>query len=463
VRPQSSTLLAEEALSLLESRDAAAAGRIAEELLRSNSADVRALLLLARSRMVEAGPEAAIESVRRYAESQPRSPVVWHFLGELLFAAKQTAPAVGALEKAMAASARTPTLEEAAARAELLAGNAALAQDRLIPLVAADPTNYSARFLLGVAHELRGEFDAAAEAYRRVLDGNPSNVPALYNLAYVLAERCGKPEEALHLAEQAREMAPESAAVDDVFGWVLYRRGLYSLADIHLSEAAASGSPRAFYHLAMERMRNGDAAGARRAYQEGLRRAPQLPEAAVARLALNPPPEVAAGAPTAAADPVALGWVDLGAPDNAAARMETYQKTRGCAPDPAALDAVLHVRDPRQFTARAIVPLMLCEPQPPVATVSVPLLQAAGIEELRAMWTNPELMLQGLLALSGVNAEMPGWDNTFISWDGDRRGRVPKIEPPPYETTESSFRPSSGPRDEAGWDVYDSLWPGAFR
>ena len=80
-------LLVEEGLSLLEQHDAAAAGRVAQELLRTNPADMRGLLLLARSRQVEQGTNAAIDSIRHQAGSQPHSVEAWHFLGDLLLAA----------------------------------------------------------------------------------------------------------------------------------------------------------------------------------------------------------------------------------------------------------------------------------------------------------------------------------------------------------------------------------------
>jgi putative PEP-CTERM system TPR-repeat lipoprotein len=451
------TLQVEEALSLLEQRDAAAASRIAEGLLSANPGDMRALLLLARSGQVEGGPEAAIDHIRRRAESQPHSMEAWRFLGELLLAAGRIPMAVVALETAIVAGSHTPALEAALARAELRDGKAAIAESRLIPVVRADPGNDSMRLLLGAAQQTRGEYDVAAESYRKVLENNPSSVPALYNLAFVLAEH-GKPEEALHLAEKARELAPESAAVDDLFGWVLYRRGLDSLAAIHLTEAELAGCVRASYHLAMARLHQGDRAAAQKALEEGLRRSPDLPEAAVVRKALDGP--AGSNASTAPMpDPVASGWLDLGASDNTAARLEAYQEARGCEPPPAALDAVLSARDAKNFTARVVLPLMLCDPRPALANaVATP--EALSVGNAGTDWKNPESMLQGQFRLSGVSAA--GWDNTYVSWDTDRKGLPPVIETSPLDASDSSSRSPLDPPDATGWSVYDSLWPRAF-
>ena len=78
-------------------------------------------------------------------------------------------------------------------------------------------------------------------------------------------------------------------------------------------------------------------------------------------------------------------------------------------------------RNPRRFTERIVPPLMFCEPQPAFNPASMPSPQAVTLESVRALWTSPDLMLQRLFGLSGVNAvEAAGWDNTFISWDETR-------------------------------------------
>jgi hypothetical protein len=88
--------------------------------------------------------------------------------------------------------------------------------------------------------------------------------------------------------------------------------------------------------------------------------------------------------------------------------------------------------------------------------------QAVTLESVRTLWTSPDLMLQRLFGLSGVNAaEAPGWDNTFISWD-ETRSPLPEITLSPFPKADSAFRTADAPQDANGWDVYDSLWPGTF-
>jgi len=404
-----------EAVWRLERGDRRGAGRIVEEVLAANSADPRALLLAARVGFLKGGVDAAIREVRRHADNGI-------FLGELLLAAGRAPAALEVLRAAAPAGQRE--IEIAMARAELRSGLAARAEERLAG-VAAGNGETGILFLLGAARQMQVKCAAAAECYRKVLEADAQFVPALHNLAYLLAEHLGQPEEALNLAQEARELAPESASVDDVLGWVLHRRGLDSLAAIHLKEAAAEGFARAAAHLALLGAKPAD--------------------------------------PHTVADPVALGWVDLGAAENAEARLETYRSVRGCQPDETAFDAVLRERDPGEFTQRIIPPLMVCEPRPVFSPASMPVPRGATLESIRAAWTDPDLMLQRLFGLSGVNtAEGAGWDDTVISWD-DTRSLVPQIPESPIPSDDAAFRDADTRRDATGWNVYDSLWPSAFR
>ena len=164
--------------------------------------------------------------------------------------------------------------------------------------------------------------------------------------------------------------------MDDLFGWVLYRRGLDSLAVIHLAEAAASGSARAACHLALVRLHQGDRAAAQKALDEGLRRSPDLPEAAGVRQALHSPPGGHVN-PAPIPDPVVLGWSIWVYPTTSPCGLR-FTKRRAAEPSATALDAALTEQDARRFTARAIVPLMLCGPWLVLAGVAVAPQPAAG-------------------------------------------------------------------------------------
>ena len=459
----------QDALFRLEQGERDPSRRLAQELLQQNPEDLRGLFLLARNWVLEQDrPGAALDHVRRYADEHPKAPLAWQFLAEMQLASGQALPALASFERASGESGQPTALKLGAASARLRTGRPDLAELGLQPIVAADPSNYPARFLLGVAQQMKGKYAEAAESYGKVLDFNPSYIPALSNLAFLLAEHLGRAEEALHIAEKARELAPGSAAVDDVFGWVLFRRGLHSLAAIHLGDAIRGGSGRALYHLAAVNWSAGDAKGARKAFLDGRSLDATLPEAGVVQRLLEPP--AAPGTAFSMPDPLLISWADLGEPGNLAARLDLYQTSRGCTSIFDGMPALLE-RNPRQFTDQSLLPMLMCDPQSKSPTayfeglgnMMAALPRLPGLENARAEWMDPSKPLQSFFRLYGVNTtDMPGWDNTFVSWDRDRKGILPDLGLSAVGIYELSLRKKPGNDDPLGWDIYDSIWPKAF-
>ena len=89
------------------------------------------------------------------------------------------------------------------------------------------------------------------------MDG--SNVVALNNLAYTLA--LSDPDVALKYAQQAAELAPDSATVQDTLGWIYYRKAIFSTAVNYLETAVKKEpTPRRQFHLAMSLFEIGSSA-----------------------------------------------------------------------------------------------------------------------------------------------------------------------------------------------------------
>jgi Tetratricopeptide repeat. len=116
-----------------------------------------------------------------------------------------------------------------------------------------------------------------------VVELDSKNAYALNGLAYLLAD-AKRPDEALKYAQQAKELDPENAAVDDTLGWTYYQKGMYAMAVTHLESAAAhAGTAVHKYHLAMAYLKAGDPARGRQNLEAALKMNPNLPEAQMAR------------------------------------------------------------------------------------------------------------------------------------------------------------------------------------
>ncbi|MBZ2167671.1 tetratricopeptide repeat protein [Marinobacter sp. F4216] len=80
-----------------------------------------------------------------------------------------------------------------------------------------------------------GSQDEAAGHYERVLELQDNNVTAMNNLAWILRE--SDRSRALKLASRAAELAPNSAAVLDTYGWILHLDGQHQAAAEQIEKA----------------------------------------------------------------------------------------------------------------------------------------------------------------------------------------------------------------------------------
>jgi len=82
-----------------------------------------------------------------------------------------------------------------------------------------------------------GKVDEAVTQYRKAVKRWPKSALSLNALGYTLADRTTKFREAARLIKKALELEPESAAIIDSWGWVLYRQGEHEKALIELKRA----------------------------------------------------------------------------------------------------------------------------------------------------------------------------------------------------------------------------------
>ena len=81
------------------------------------------------------------------------------------------------------------------------------------------------------------DVDAAIETYREAVRRWPDSAISMNALGYTLADRTTQYKEAAKLIKKALKKLPESAAIIDSYGWVLYRQGKYEEALSELERA----------------------------------------------------------------------------------------------------------------------------------------------------------------------------------------------------------------------------------
>jgi tetratricopeptide (TPR) repeat protein len=145
--------------------------------------------------------------------------------------------------------------------------------------------------MAGFIYGIQQKTSDAKAAYRRALAIDPNTPLAANNLAYLLAADGESLDEALQLAQLAKQRMPNASDAADTLGWVYFKKGLYRPAVEALREAhmRAPNDVTIQYHLGLALHRSGSPEEARRLLEVALKASPTAPEAAAARQAIALP------------------------------------------------------------------------------------------------------------------------------------------------------------------------------
>jgi tetratricopeptide (TPR) repeat protein len=83
---------------------------------------------------------------------------------------------------------------------------------------------------LAILLQISGRSAESAQLYVRILELEPDNVIAINNLAWIICEVQGKPQEALDLAQRGLKIAPNYYDLIDTRGVIFYRLGQFDKA-----------------------------------------------------------------------------------------------------------------------------------------------------------------------------------------------------------------------------------------
>ena len=285
VRDRSTDLLIQDGLWKLRSGNMAGARAALEEALKLNPSDMRALKAIAQTYQISKQPAVALQKVKEYAASQPKSAPAQQFLGITLMAQHDNAGARAAFQAAKAADPRSRIADMSLVQMDVIERKWDDAAARLNAMVAANPADATARLWLGNIEVTRGNTAKALEHYRVAVEGKTADPEALNNYAFLLSEQSQQYDQALTYAQKAVELAPDNADFGDTLGWVMYRKGLYRSAIQQLERVTVRNNAPASakYHLAMAYAKSGDSAKGKAIFQSALKQNPNAPEAKAAR------------------------------------------------------------------------------------------------------------------------------------------------------------------------------------
>jgi tetratricopeptide (TPR) repeat protein len=233
---------------------------------------------------------AAIDRVQKVIDKDPKLAQPWALKAKIYLAQRDFAHAEPDLLKAIELN---PKLEPAY---QLLAQLyvASNRQDEAIAKLTAfaennkSPQAVPALMQLGMINEQTKHFEAARDAYEKLLAIAPNFAPALNNLAILYSDRFGQLDKAYDLATKAKEVANEPH-IADTLGWILFKRGDYNGALPLLQDSAAKlpNLPEVQFHLGMTHYMLGEEGPARLALQKAVDAPADFPAKDEARRRLN--------------------------------------------------------------------------------------------------------------------------------------------------------------------------------
>lgn len=283
-------------------QDITKAKQYADEVIKESPKDADANFLAGTVYLRRQEGVQAVAAFRTVVSANPKFIPGHISLAEAHMLNKEPNLATDTLQNALKQDPESRELQRAVARNTALQKDFKRAEARYRELLKKEPDDVEVRADLGDLLLLTGDAKRAEAEYndiKRKLPNHPiafTKLSALYgaqkkwdkaiaemeqlvriqpelwssanDLAYLLAEYgAGKKDldRALGLAEKARTLNPENAAVLDTTGWIHYRRGEYdkAVASLTAAQAKDSGSAIINFHLGMAQYKAGNAAKAK--------------------------------------------------------------------------------------------------------------------------------------------------------------------------------------------------------
>ncbi len=229
-----------------------------EQVLKLRPDYLEALRLITAVHLGARHFSQAADRIETQMKLIPPGPVPYLLLGQVF----ETAGDVGRSEASYQQAAKigaAPEFHNALAGFYIRKGLLDKAEKQFLEAVRIAPSSYQAHMGLGIVYEALKNFEKAKEHYRKALSLNPKFTPASNNLAYLYAETNEKIDEALNLAQAAKERAPADPYISDTLGWIYYKKNIHTRAIPYLKEAVEKvpSNPVFHYHLGMAYYKGG--------------------------------------------------------------------------------------------------------------------------------------------------------------------------------------------------------------
>lgn len=254
-------------------KDYKRAQQVFDELNKTNPKDSRGLIGLIETMASQNHMAEAIKLLEDSIARQPDRRDYRLALSNLYVRDQRYDAAVKLLQELLKTDPKSADLLLRLAETERRKGdvNAAIETFRLASQAA--PADPRPLLQLGLLMDGTGRRDQAKPIYEQILKIQPDHPIALNNLAFIKAEEGQDLDEALTMAQRARQGLPNSPDVMDTLGWIYLKKNLSDDAIRTFKEltAAAPNSASYHYHYGMALLQKGDKPSAKKELETAIR------------------------------------------------------------------------------------------------------------------------------------------------------------------------------------------------
>jgi tetratricopeptide (TPR) repeat protein len=224
-----------------------------EHALEHNPNCVQALRLLTDYDISQNRLQQAFARVNTQIRKQPENSSFYDLLAELQIQSNKLDDAAVSAQHAIQLNSSDGDAVSLYAQIAVDRGMTDKAVETWLKWSDSNPKDAGALAILGTLEESRGNIKQADTYYKKSLKLQPHQPIAANNLAYHMLQNDESLDEALNLAETARQAMPDSPNTADTLAWAYYHTGTYESARDLLQDALNDDPDSAWmhYHLGM--------------------------------------------------------------------------------------------------------------------------------------------------------------------------------------------------------------------
>jgi tetratricopeptide (TPR) repeat protein len=272
-----------------QDKDYKKAEQIFTEMYKQNPNDLRGFIGVVEMMALQGHMPEAIKEVEQGIARNPDKKQLQVLRANLLVRSNRIDEAIGVYQNLSNAEPKNADLWVRLGQSYRLKGDLNAALEAFKRASQAAPGDTNALMQIGLLMENTGKRDQAKPIYEQILKIEPDHFVALNNLAYIKAEEGTDLDQALAMAQRALQKYPSAYEISDTLGWIYIKKNLSEDAVRVFSELVRNvpNNPTFRYHYAMALQQKGDKPRARKELEEALKYKPSRLEETQIRNMLN--------------------------------------------------------------------------------------------------------------------------------------------------------------------------------